>query len=262
MVEAPPDAVPEETTPTPEPQPAAVASTPAEDDTAAGSDEAFGDDEAAALVDDLLASADARETGEPEAPDGMPVDDASSPADDASSPADDASSPAGDAAADDDTPALVHSIVERDDGSALVDDRFVLRGDGSEGSPYELTWEMLISANETYRPRLGEEEIPERIQMLDGQHVKITGYLAVPFATGDVEEVLVMLNQWDGCCIGVPPSPYDSVEVRLGDAVKIPRGHFILYGSVEGVMKIDPYLVNNWLVGLYLMEDATVEMGM
>ena len=32
---------------------------------------------------------------------------------------------------------------------------------------------------------------------------------------GEVNEALVMLNQWDGCCIGVPPTPYDAVEVRL-----------------------------------------------
>ena len=35
---------------------------------------------------------------------------------------------------------------------------------------------------------------------------------------------LMMLNQWDGCCIGVPPTPYDAIEVKLKEAAKATRG--------------------------------------
>jgi hypothetical protein len=153
-------------------------------------------------------------------------------------------------------------IVRQDDGSMLVDDRFIVRGAGSKEDPYRVTWEMLVSANETYRPRLGKTELPARIKMLDGKWVKITGYLAFPLAATSIEEALVMLNQWDGCCIGVPPSPYDALETRLSEPLKFDKGHVFQYGTATGMLKIDPYLVNNWLVGLYLLEDAKIEMDL
>jgi hypothetical protein len=153
-------------------------------------------------------------------------------------------------------------IVQQPDGSMLIDDRFIVSGAGTEKDPYRITWEMLVSANETYRPRLGKTELPARIKMLDGKHVKITGYLAFPLAAQEIEEALVMLNQWDGCCIGVPPSPYDALETRLSEPLKFDKGHVFQYGTASGRLKIDPYLVNNWLVGLYLLEDASIEMDL
>ena len=104
-------------------------------------------------------------------------------------------------------------------------------------------------------------EIPPRIQMFDGTYIKLTGYLAFPLASETIEEALATLNQWDGCCIGVPPSPYDAVEVTLATPVTLERGHYASFGSVQGKFKVDPYLVNNWLVGLYVLEDATMEIG-
>ena len=44
---------------------------------------------------------------------------------------------------------------------------------------------------------------------LTSEHVEITGYVAFPMLMDEADELLVMLNQWDGCCIGVPPTPYD-----------------------------------------------------
>ena len=33
------------------------------------------------------------------------------------------------------------------------------------------------------------------------------------------------------------------------------------YGAIEGRLKVEPYLVENWLVGLYLLEDAQLKPG-
>ncbi|MFM7135213.1 MAG: hypothetical protein ACKO0W_12970, partial [Planctomycetota bacterium] len=101
------------------------------------------------------------------------------------------------------------------DGSISVDDAWTVRGDGSAAAPYEVSWEFLSSAQDSYVPRLGEAKIPARIAFLSGKHVRISGYLAFPLIAPTASECLVMLNQWDGCCIGIPPTPYDAIEVRL-----------------------------------------------
>lgn len=139
-------------------------------------------------------------------------------------------------------------------------DLYTIKGQGTKEDPYRVTWELLTSAYETYRPRDDKNEIPKRITDLHEKYVRITGYLAFPQLTGEVDEALVMLNEWDGCCLGVPPQPYDSIEVRMGASITTVRGPFSPFGSVMGKLQVDPYLVNGWLVGLYLMDDATVEL--
>jgi hypothetical protein len=94
--------------------------------------------------------------------------------------------------------------------------------------------------------------------MLDGKFVRLSGYVSFPLYIDQPKELLSMLNQWDGCCIGVPPSPYDAVEVKLGAAIS-KDDRLATFGIVEGKFTIKPYLVGDWLVGLYLMDDATLK---
>ncbi|HRP63056.1 MAG TPA: hypothetical protein PK400_07185 [Phycisphaerales bacterium] len=155
------------------------------------------------------------------------------------------------------------SKVERQaDGSLLLDETFTLKGEGTDESPYEVTWDLLLSAAETYQPRLGMDDIPKRIDMLHGKRVRISGYLMFPTAALQATELLVMLNQWDGCCLGTMPSPYDALEVQLSTPVSQANRQFLNYGTVEGTLLIDPYLINDWLIGLYLLEDATLKLGL
>jgi hypothetical protein len=72
------------------------------------------------------------------------------------------------------------------------------------------------------------------------------------------DECLSMMNQWDGCCIGVPPTPYDAVEVRLKDPAT-GSARLTSYGTVKGKFKVDPHLVGGWLVGLYVMDSAEMK---
>lgn len=157
---------------------------------------------------------------------------------------------------------LEHSVEKQDDGSLLLDGTFVIHGDGSAQRPYEITWDLLMSAAETYQPRLGMREIPKRIALLDDKHVRISGYLMFPMVTGQADELLIMLNMWDGCCIGTMPSPYDAAEVQLAEPVAGGRQQFFNYGTIEGKFSVDPYLMNDWLIGLYVIEDAKLEVGM
>jgi hypothetical protein len=153
-------------------------------------------------------------------------------------------------------PAAV-KVIKRNDGSTFVDDRFVLRGQGTKDDPYKVTWEQLVSANETYQPRLGRTIIPGRLKMLDGKWVKVSGYIAFPIMAQSADEMLVMLNQWDGCCIGVPPTPYDAIEVKLKVAAKgdVRQRQS---GAVTGILRVDPYLVKGWLVSLFLMDEGEI----
>ncbi len=142
------------------------------------------------------------------------------------------------------------------------DGGFVIEGDGTESSPYRVTWDMLLSAAETYAPRMGKTELPEHIKKLDDAHVEITGYIAFPTAGENTDELLVMLNEWDGCCLGVPPSPYDAIEVRLASPIHASTGtHEAQYGTVRGLMDVDPYVIEDWLIGLYLMDNASLSLG-
>jgi hypothetical protein len=142
-----------------------------------------------------------------------------------------------------------------------VDNEFTLEGDGSEKNPYRPSWEYLYSAGDTYAPRLKKTDIPQRIALLDGQWIRVSGYTVFPLVSGKTTELLVMLNQWDGCCIGVPPTPFDAIEVGLNVAVRRGPKHGLTYGTLTGRLKVDPYLIEDWLVGLYLLEEASLEVG-
>ncbi|MEO1534969.1 MAG: hypothetical protein AAFS11_05345, partial [Planctomycetota bacterium] len=151
-------------------------------------------------------------------------------------------------------------IEELEDGTKRINERFILAGDGSKERPYQVTWDFLTSARDTYRPREGFKDIPAHVKMLDGKYVKLGGYLQFPLASPEPKELLVMLNQWDGCCIGVPPTPYDAIEVSLSQPAT--RGEkFAVEGALVGKLQIDPYLVGDWLIGLYLLGDASLDVS-
>ncbi len=149
------------------------------------------------------------------------------------------------------------TLSKQADGTTLVDNRFVIKGDGTQASPYEVTWEQLMSAQETYKPRLGLKVIPGRLNLLHDKWVKVSGYVAFPVMAQGPDEMLMMLNQWDGCCIGVPPTPYDAIEVKLKSPAE-GETRLLVMGSVTGKLQVDPYLVKDWLVSLYLMDEAVV----
>lgn len=147
------------------------------------------------------------------------------------------------------------TLVTQPDGTVLVDGQFVIAGKGTRAEPYKIPWEMLVSAEKTYQPRLGRKDIPGRLTMLHDTWVTISGYIAFPLMAQSQDEMLMMLNQWDGCCIGVPPTPYDAIEVKLKTAAKGDE-RLKVTGAVTGKLKVDPYLVKDWLVSLYLMDEA------
>lgn len=143
------------------------------------------------------------------------------------------------------------------DGVKLVDGKYEVKGSGTKEDPYKVTWDQLVSAQDEYVPREGRKEVPGRVMMLNDAWVEITGYIAFPLMVDSPDECLAMMNQWDGCCIGVPPTPYDAVEVRLTGPLS-GNARLTTYGTVRGRFKVDPHLVGGWLVGLYVMDQTTL----
>ncbi|MEM9374544.1 MAG: hypothetical protein AAGA55_12955, partial [Planctomycetota bacterium] len=129
--------------------------------------------------------------------------------------------------------------------------------------PYVLDWQVLRSIARDYNPKRGQEQLPEWLNELDGKAVRVEGNTLLPVVAAAVDELLVMQNPWDGCCIGIPPTPYDAIEVKLAELTRMGSttlGHSPTgFGTVEGTFKIDPYIVQGWLLGLYLIEDASFE---
>jgi hypothetical protein len=154
---------------------------------------------------------------------------------------------------------VVESKIEaQPDGSMLIDGALKVTGTGTAVDPYVIPWELLISAEKTYNPSDKLTKIPSAVAMLDGKYVRITGYVAFPMYVQQATELLSMLNQWDGCCIGVPPTPYDAIEVQL-KAVVGEEDRMATFGEVQGRFGVKPYVVGDWLVGLYVMEEGELK---
>lgn len=149
------------------------------------------------------------------------------------------------------------------DGVPVFDGEFPLKGDGTQNAPYEITWEYLTSVERTYDPSIGRRQIPDRITMLGGKYVRISGHIAFPLFDNRPNELLIMLNQWDGCCIGVPPTPYDAIEVRLASPVT-GEARYATYATVTGKLGVEPYVVMSsdgkmgFLLGIYVLDGASL----
>lgn len=149
------------------------------------------------------------------------------------------------------------------DGMPIFDGEFPLKGQGTPDSPYEVSWAYLTTVERTYDPSIGRRQIPDRITMLAGKHVRISGHIAFPLFDNRPNELLVMLNQWDGCCIGVPPTPYDAIEVRLAAPIT-GEARYATYGTITGKLGVEPYVVTSsdgklsFLLGIYVLDGAAM----
>lgn len=146
------------------------------------------------------------------------------------------------------------ALVQRtEEGLAFGD--ILIKGEGTQDNPYIVPWDALVSAEDVFDPTNHSLRIPEVVAMVHDKFVRLDGYVSFPLMTNQPKELLAMLNMWDGCCIGVPPTPYDAVEVQLKQAVT-GDARYAVSGRVTGKFTVKPYVVKNWLVGLYVMEQA------
>lgn len=152
------------------------------------------------------------------------------------------------------------AVVERlDDRTMRVDGMYLVRGSGSERDPYLITWELLASASASVDAAAGRFELPGRVADLRGAWVRISGYWAPPLQVRETRELMLMLNKWDGCCIGLPPTPFDSIEVTLDQPMGVEGQHLFRFGTVTGRLEVDPFVAGTFLLGLYRLQQATME---
>jgi hypothetical protein len=134
----------------------------------------------------------------------------------------------------------------------------ILGGAGTKQNPYRITFDVLGLAYHTYRPSADLFELPELVTAIDGDWISLTGYHIYPAAMQRVEEMLLTKTIWDGCCIGIPPSPYDGVEIRLAEPIDPAILRSSPIATVQGRLRIDPYLHDNWLLSLYIIEESRI----
>ena len=140
-----------------------------------------------------------------------------------------------------------------------VDGRYTILGSGTELDPYRVTWELLKSAYETMDLNGPRTTPPKRLEMLNGTYVQISGYLAPPLWGQETKELLVLFNRWDGCCIGLPPTPFDCIEAQLSAPMKLGAAHTISYGTIRGKFIVEPFKAGTFLIGLYRLEEAQTD---
>jgi hypothetical protein len=142
--------------------------------------------------------------------------------------------------------------------SVRIEERFEIAGRGTHDDPYRISWPLLASAQETIDAEHNKLDAPHWIVPLDGSWVELAGYLAPSTALTETRELLVTMNKWDGCCIGLPPTPFDSLEVKLMEPVEFQGKHLIRFGIVRGQLRIEPFAVGGFLIGLFRLDNATI----
>ena len=152
------------------------------------------------------------------------------------------------------------AVVERIDHQTVrIDGKYMVRGSGSESDPYQITWELLTSAARTVDASKSIYEVPGRIADLRGAWVQISGYWAPPLQVFQTKEAMFMLNKWDGCCIGLPPTPFDSIEATFAKPFAVRGQHLYRYGTIKGRLEIEPFAAGMFLLGFYRLHDAVME---
>jgi hypothetical protein len=152
-------------------------------------------------------------------------------------------------------------IDRQPDGSLRMDGRFTVTGSGSEQDPFVIGWPLLASAAETMDAGAGLVAPPPHIAFLSGQWVQISAFVAPPLWGERTSELLVMKNRWDGCCIGLPPTPFDCIEATLLEPIKLGAKHSISFGTIRGRLVVEPFAAGNFLIGLYRLESARLIAG-
>jgi len=142
--------------------------------------------------------------------------------------------------------------------SVRIEERFEIAGRGTHDDPYRISWPLLASAQETIDAEHNKLEAPRWIVPLDGSWVELAGYLAPSTALTETRELLLTMNRWDGCCIGLPPTPFDSIEAKLMEPVEFQGQHLIRFGIVRGQLRIEPFAIGGYLIGLFRLDNATI----
>lgn len=143
------------------------------------------------------------------------------------------------------------------DGAWLVEQLYVVRGAGTTNDPFVVSWDLLLSAAETYAPAGGSWELPPRLLWLDGKQLQIKGFLTSPTRATKSDHLLLTWSALDACCLGPPPNPCQAVEVKLESPLTLER-HVLIGVTVEGTFKLEPRLAGGLGMSLFRLGNARI----
>lgn len=129
-------------------------------------------------------------------------------------------------------------------------------GAGTERQPFRVSWELLGQASGHVRGDGTFDAMPRTLELLGGTWIELSGYYAPAIIAPSTDELVLMLNRWDGCCIGLPPTPYDSALVKTRTPIDFSLQHQIRFGTLRGRLVLEPFAIGGLVLGLYRIEDA------
>lgn len=146
-----------------------------------------------------------------------------------------------------------------DERTLELDGRFRVIGNGSPDDPYRISWELLTSASLYIDASQGITQPPPWVRLLDGSTVEISGYYSTAVRVQRAKSLLLTLNRWDGCCVGLPPTPFDAIEITMRSPLEMGGLHVVRFGTFRGKLAVAPIETGGFLLGLYKLDDATFE---
>ncbi|MEY4116904.1 MAG: hypothetical protein RLZZ116_232 [Planctomycetota bacterium] len=153
-----------------------------------------------------------------------------------------------------------NDVVRRiDDRTLELDGRFRIVGNGRADDPYRISWELLTSSNSYVDAAVKALTPPPWVRALDGTYIEISGYYSTAVRVSAAKNLLLTLNRWDGCCIGLPPTPFDAVDMDMRAPVMMQGLHLFRFGTFRGRLVVSPFETGGFLLGLYRLEDTTFE---
>lgn len=105
-------------------------------------------------------------------------------------------------------------------------------------------------------PADAADHFPDWLSDLDGQHVRIRGFMIPPFQAKGLKRFALARDNGI-CCFVRTPKIYDVIDVRMAEGQTT---HYIANTpfDVEGIFRIQPVADDGELYKLYKIEDATV----
>lgn len=154
-------------------------------------------------------------------------------------------------------PAGAAILTRMADGARLLDQLYIVRGEGTATDPLQVTWDLLLSASETFAPGAGRWEVPERLRWLEGKQLQIKGFLTSPTRAAKSDHLLLTWSALDACCLGPPPNACQAIEVKLQAPLTLER-HVLIGVTVEGTFKLEPRMQGGLGVSLYRLNNARI----
>ena len=94
---------------------------------------------------------------------------------------------------------------------------------------------------------------PPWIRLLDGTSIQISGYYSTPVRVTVAKNLLLTLDRWDGCCIGVPPTPFDAIDITMREPLLMRGMHLKRFGTFRGRFAVECVDAAGFLLGCFLL---------